>query len=85
MAHWQLRHTYGHGAAKVAMAPAFTPSPYSTRDSLRVNARLALRGEHPLRLVARVAGGGAGALVGAVALTLLLAPLFTQPDRKSVV
>jgi hypothetical protein len=79
MAHWQLRHTYGHGAAKVVMAPAFVPSPYAARDSMRVNARLALRGEHPLRLVARVIGGSAGALVAAVALTLVLAPLFTQP------
>jgi len=79
MAHWQLRHTYGHGAAKLTLAPTFTPSPYARPDSMRVNARLALRGEHPARLAARVLGGSAGAVVSAIALTLLLAPLFTQP------
>ncbi|HEY8119827.1 MAG TPA: hypothetical protein VII78_00800, partial [Myxococcota bacterium] len=79
MAHWRLRNTYGHGAAKLTLAPAFTPSPFSTHDSLRVNTRLALRGEHPGRLVARVLGGSAGAVAGAFALALLLAPLFTQP------
>lgn len=79
MAHWRLRHTYGHGAAKITLAPTFAPSPFAGPDSLRVNARLALRGEHPGRLAARVLGGSAGAVAGAFALALLLAPLFTQP------
>ena len=79
MAHWQLRHTYGHGAAKITLAPAFTPSPFAQRDSLRVNTRLALQGEHPGRLAARVLGGSFGALGGAFALVMLLAPFFAQP------
>ena len=37
MAHWRLRHTYGHGAAKVTLAPSFAPSPYGRPDSLRGN------------------------------------------------
>jgi hypothetical protein len=79
MAHWQLRHTYGHGAAKLTLAPAFQPSPYGRPDSLRENFRLALRDEHPARLVARVLGGVAGAGLGALALAFVLAPLFVQP------
>lgn len=79
MSNWRLRHTYGHGAAKITLAPAFTPSPFARPDSLGTNVKLALEEEHPGRLIARVFGGSAVAVGGAFALALVLAPFFAKP------
>jgi hypothetical protein len=83
MSNYRLRQSYGHGAARVTLAPSFTPSPYSKLDTLATNLDVALHEIHAqggfVRLVRRVVLGGGGSIAAAVALSLLLAPLFRQP------
>lgn len=78
----RLRHTYGHGAAKLTLAPAFTPSPYAR--ALTLSGDLAggleeLRKAGPGRIAARIALTGGGGLAAALALAFLLSPFFVTP------
>jgi len=83
MSNYRLRQSYGHGAARLTLAPSFTPSPYSKLDTLATNLEVALHEIHAqggfIRLVRRVVLGGGGSIAAAVGLSLLLAPLFAQP------
>ncbi|MBM4385171.1 MAG: hypothetical protein FJ091_17605 [Deltaproteobacteria bacterium] len=78
----RLRHTYGHGAAKITLAPAFTPSPYAR--ALTARGDLAggleeLRKAGAGRIAARLALAGGGGLVAALALAFVLSPFFARP------
>jgi len=78
----RLRHTYGHGAAKLTLAPTFTPSPYAR--ALTLSGDLAggleeLRKAGPGRIAVRVALTGGGGLAAVLALAFLLSPLFSTP------
>jgi hypothetical protein len=78
----RLRHTYGHGAAKLTLAPAFTPSPYARALTARgdlAGGLAELRKAGPGRIAARLALTGGGGLAAALALAFALAPFFARP------
>ena len=82
MAHYRLRQSYGHGAAKLTLAPAFTPSPYARPATLAADMEQLsreLREAGPARLAARTLAIGGGSIAVVFALSLLLAPLFAPP------
>jgi hypothetical protein len=82
MAHWRLRHTYGHGAAKLTLAPPLAPGPFARPESLAATLEIAwdeIRDVGPGRVAARILGAAATAVLGALCLSLLIAPLFTPP------
>lgn len=83
MAHYRLRHTYGHGAAKLPLAPVFARSPYARPESLGASLDQAaheLGRAGPVQLAARAAGVAALTIAGAIILSVWAAPLFAPPQ-----
>ncbi len=86
MAHWRLRQSYGHGAARVPLAPVFSPSPYASAEDLDETAShgfVEFQASKPHHLIARVLGLGSGAVAAVFVLSLALAPLFSQPEDEA--